>query len=1066
MKKLLPALFICLGINILLAQKPMVNFPAISPDGNFLAFNYQGDIWVSDINGKGAKRLTIHEAYDTKPMWSADGKSIAFQSNRFGNGDIYVISALGGRSKRITYRSSNDVLTDFGKNNELIFETNREHKQIEWENEFQTVSSEGGTPSLLMNSFGYDAKMSPDGNFIVFVKGVCRIEREAYKGPANKNIWLYDIKNDSYKQLTTYEGNDFYPHWGKSNTIFFQSSRSGKYNVHQLKLDEKGNKVGDITQITNFSKMGIFSFNVNPYTNNLVVAVEDKVFKVDPVSKAATEIKIDLRVDYRLDPTVQRTYTNSAGEIAVSPNGKLTALVIRGEIFIKQNEKDKSRMVNISNSAYRDRMINWLNDETILFISDRDGQNDLYVVTSNDPSEKNLFKTLKYTVKRLTSTQEEESNPVISPDRKSIVYQRGRGTLLRASIDEKGKLSSTKVLHDSWNVPSNVSWSPDSKWLAYNLTDLNFNNEIYIHKADDSQKPVNISLHPKQDVNPIWSKDGKKLVFSSNRNNSDYDVWFTWLKKSDWEKTQRDWEEEVDTSANTPKKENDKTVVKDIVIDFDNIYKRQQQVTSFTGGEFASAITNDGKTIYYTTGNGSRGNADTKSDLFKIDWDGKNLKALTSNNTRPSSITLQEKHLYFTKGRGNLARINTANDKTENLPFSARMIIDYEEESNQIFEEAWKAINDGFYDPNFHGQNWKNLKANYKPMALKASTRIDFQTIFNRMLGQINASHMGLRVAENRLDVQREVTGLVGVNVTPLANGTLKVNSIVPGMPADRSASKLLTGDIITAVNGNKLDKNSNFYSFLNGTANEKIYLQIKRKNETREIIIRPKSGDRFEDYNAWVEERKRLTDIYSKGRLGYIHIQGMNWPSFERFERELAAAGNGKEGIVIDVRFNGGGWTTDYLMAVLNVKQHAYTVPRGAAKNLQADHPKFKDYYPYSERLPLSAWTKPSIAMSNQASYSNAEIFSHAYKALGIGKLVGESTFGAVISTGGRRLIDGSTVRMPFRGWYVKTTRSNMELGPAVPDIQIKNAPDDKAKGKDTQLKRAVEELLSALGK
>lgn len=238
----------------------------------------------------------------------------------------------------------------------------------------------------------------------------------------------------------------------------------------------------------------------------------------------------------------------------------------------------------------------------------------------------------------------------------------------------------------------------------------------------------------------------------------------------------------------------------------------------------------------------------------------------------------------------------------------------------------------------------------------------------------------------------------------------------------------------------------------------------MNEEGNLREITIRPTSSLRKNKYEEWVKEREKLTEKYSDGKLGYIHIQGMNWPSFERFERELTASGSGKEGIVIDVRFNGGGWTTDYLMTVLNVKQHSYTIPRGATDDLQKNHEKFTEYYPFSERLPLTAWTKPSIALSNQNSYSNAEIFSHAYKTLGVGTLVGTPTFGAVISTGGRSLIDDSYIRLPYRAWYVKETRENMEHGPAVPDILIDNEPDSKAEGRDEQLKRAVDELLKQI--
>ena len=289
------------------------------------------------------------------------------------------------------------------------------------------------------------------------------------------------------------------------------------------------------------------------------------------------------------------------------------------------------------------------------------------------------------------------------------------------------------------------------------------------------------------------------------------------------------------------------------------------------------------------------------------------------------------------------------------------------------------------------------------------------------------------------------------------------MTSVLTGSPADREESQLKVGEMITGVNQQPVTK-QNLYSLLTDQIDVPVLLTIKAKEQkdgSHEVVIWPTASLRTVLYDDWVAERRRLTKEYSKGRLGYLHIRGINWSSFERFESELMAAGYGKEGIVIDVRYNCGGWTTDYLMAVLNVKQHSYTVPRGAAKNLAKDHPKFKHTYPFSERLPLSAWTKPSIAISNENSYSNAEIFSHAYKALKLGKLVGRPTFGAVISTGSYSLVDGSRVRMPFRGWWVKESGENMDFVPAKPDIEVFNPPAYKANKVDPQLKRAVAELL-----
>ena len=280
--------------------------------------------------------------------------------------------------------------------------------------------------------------------------------------------------------------------------------------------------------------------------------------------------------------------------------------------------------------------------------------------------------------------------------------------------------------------------------------------------------------------------------------------------------------------------------------------------------------------------------------------------------------------------------------------------------------------------------------------------------------------------------------------------------------PADKVESKLNVGDQILAINGEAVNQDRNVYKALEGTANTQVLLDVLSSDgNSREVIITPQSTLSTVLYDAWVAERRALTDKYSDGKLGYIHIRGMNWPSFENFERELMASGYGKEGVVIDVRYNGGGWTTDMMMAVLNVRQHSYTVPRGAAADLDKENKKFREHYPYGERLPLSSWTKPSIALCNQNSYSNAEIFSHAFKTLGHGKLVGVPTFGAVISTGGQGLIDGSYVRMPFRAWYVKATGENMEHGPAVPDVIIYNQPDSKVKGNDEQLAKAVDLLL-----
>lgn len=1079
-------LLICIAVN----AQPLILQTEISPNGETIAFTYQGDIWTVDAKGGRANRLTIHEGYESRPSWDNNSKQIAFSSDRFGSTDVFIIDANGGMPKQLTFHSSFDSVTDFAPNNTVMFASRRTYAQVEREAEIMAVDVAGqSTEVRFMDALGLDATMSPNGKKVAFVRGTARVSREDYRGPANRNIWIYDIEKNTYTQLTTFKGTDFMPKWIDNSSLYFISPRSGKYNVHKAELN------GKITQITKETDFGINHFSTTDNGRTIVYQAGDKVVSFDVRKKRKKTLEINVTGDFRFDPNVARKTTNGINQYAVSPDGKLSAYTMRGDIYITRNDEKDERSVNLTQGPSRDRDVTWLNDNTLLFVSDKEGQNDIYMLKSSDIDEENLFASLKHKVTKLTNTAEDERNPVVSPDGKQIAYLQGRGKLITAQISDDGVLSDSLTLLDGWDTPSGLAWSPDSTWLAYSLSDLNFNEEIYIHAADNSSAPVNVSMHPRYDVNPVWSPDGTKLGFSSMRNNGDFDIWFAWLNKKDWQRSTEEWKRlsKMDKPKNDKKddkkkdkndelKEGDEegasdddtevTETKKITIDFDDIYLRLVQVTQFAGNEDQLVFDQKGEHIYYSIGGSGRQNYQIDRSLYKIKWNGEDKKTVLKGNVFPRQLSLSNKgkHVYALTQRGKLVRIDTKSDKSKDMKVVSNMKIDYANEREQIFADAWRALNDGFYDPNFHGKDWDALRKKYEPLALKASTHEDFQYIFNLMLGQLNASHMGLSSGDNPKETQDIETGLLGIEGSNNAQG-YTISKVLPNSPAHRDESKLEIGDTIVSVNQQSV-LNQNFHALLNGQVNTPVLLEVMRgaqqtsdaESTTEEVVIWPVSSLRNELYDDWVNERRRLTEKYSNGRLGYLHIRGMNWSSFERFERELMAAGYGKDGIVIDVRYNGGGWTTDYLMAVLNVKQHSYTIPRGAAEDLEKEHRKFKDTYPFSERLPLSAWTKPSVAISNENSYSNAEIFSHAYKALGLGKLIGRPTFGAVISTGSYGLVDGSRVRMPFRGWWVKESGENMDFVPAMPDIEVFNPPAYKALGEDPQLERAVEELMKSL--
>ncbi len=1048
MKKIVIAHFLVLTLSAY--TQPLILEPSISPNGEVIAFTYQGDIWKVSVDGGRADRLTIHEADESGPVWNADGSKIGFSSDRFGNDDVFVMNSGGGSPQRITFHSTADNLYSFTADDNVLFTTSRLYKQVERESEIFSSSLDGATPSRYMDALGFDPVNSPDGSKVAFVRGTCRVAREAYRGSANRDIWIWNIEENSYSKLTSFDGNEFSPRWINNNQIAFISSKSGKYNVHQIDLD------GTEKQLTNEVDFGVNTFSVSG--SMVVYQYGDQVALLNIETGDKSVVSIDVSTDYRFDPVVSKSTSNNVSEFAVSPNGKFSAYVVRGELFVTRNDKEDSRSVRITKNSARERDVTWLNDQTILFVSDLHGQNDLFLATSADATESEIFFSLKHKITRVTNSPEEEFNPVVSPNGKMIALRQDRGKLLTANLSTSGELTSIRTLLDGWDTPGGVSWSPDSKWLAYSLSDLNFNEEIFIHAADNSKEPINVSMHPKTDRNPVWSKDGSKLGFVSYRNNGDGDVWFAWLKKEEWEKSKEEWKREgfLDDEDETEAP---------FRIDFEDLYQRLTQVTSFAGNETEFVFDNDGECVYYTLGSAGRQDYKVERNLYKIKWDGTDREELVGGDRQPSQLAIDQEgeYVFLNSKGGKIIRIKTKDDKEESLSVKSMMTVDYVKEREQIFEEGWRALKAGFYDPNFHGQNWNQLKEKYKPLCMKASTKEDFKYYFNLMLGQLNASHMGMYRGENPKETQSEKTGLIGVEGENEENG-FRITSILPNSPADNEKSNLMIDDIILSIDQEIITPTTNIYSLLTNKIDDPVLFEIMRQGSKKEIVIWPVSSLGDERYDDWVETRRELTEELSQGRLGYLHIRGMNWTSFERFERELMAAGYGKEGIVIDVRYNGGGWTTDYLMTVLNVRQHAYTIPRGAAENLETDHLKFKNTYPFGERLPLASWTKPSITMCNQNSYSNAEIFSHAYKTLGLGTLVGTPTFGAVISTGGWSLVDGSFVRMPFRAWYVKETEENMEWVPATPDILIDNPPAYKARGTDDQLKKAIDTLLEQL--
>ncbi len=1040
--------------------------PAPSPDGSQIAFSWQGDIWMAPSAGGEARRLTANPAPDRHPVFSHDGRWMAFASKRFGSYDVFVVPVDGDAPPaRLSFASVDDIPVDFTPDDSAVLFVSRRAESIRWMPALYTVPIQGGTPQLLQPALGQTAAYSPDGRSLVFVRGSTKWTRRGYRGAANRELWLR-APDGEYRQLTHFDGDDDEPSWIAPDRIAFLSARSGRKNVFLMDVT-----TGETTQLTHHEGSDVRAPRAAANGSLIAYEFEDGLWTVRPDGGDPIRLAFTAPADAILPMIERHVDHKDADELAVSPDGKLAAFVVHGEVFVTAvRSKDEQAMapsptVRITRTAAREKDIQWSPDgATLLFASDRSGNDDLYLAKPADP-EKGWLQSFEFPATRLTSSPDEEYSGRFSPDGKRIAFIRGRGDLVIMKTDG----SDQETILEHWQTPE-FDWSPDGRWIAYSIPDMEYNTEIWLVPSTGGT-PYNVSRHPDDDISPRFSPDGRRLLWLSHRHADTFDIWGVWLTRADDERTPEGWLQVFSKKEEKGKKSSAKTEegkgapsgkeaapkqeLPEVHIDFKDLWRRAAGITRLKGDEEEPQVSTDGKRILFSA------EIDGKRDLYSVRFDGKDLKRLTEGETRPSQIQLKgdEQTIFYLDGSGKIGRVSLDGKAGDPVPFTARYEVDRAAQQRQVFAEAWRALNLWFYDPQFHGVDWKAQRAKYGAWLQGGMDPADFADLVNLMLGELNASHMGYypnRGPAARKQ-ERERTGFVGALFEPSAGGPgLLVREVLPDSPAAQVAVHLEAGERLLGVNGTPVRPGTNVYALFADTVGQRIPLRIRSAQGTeRTAVVVPVEFRRQRQlrYEAWVRQRRAMVEKLSGGRLGYVHIQGMDIPSFEEFERNLYAAGHGKEGLLIDVRSNGGGWTTDYLMAVLNVRRHAYTLPRGGDPKVKA--------YPQG-RLPLAAWTRPAAALCNEDSYSNAEIFSHAFKTLKRGPLVGSPTFGAVISTGGTYTLDGALVRLPSRGWFVAGSGVNMELHGAEPGVVVWQPPaEDTSKTIDTQLARAVQVLL-----
>lgn len=1154
-------------------------YPSISPDGTQIVFSYRGDLWKADARDGQALRLTAHPGDDLRSAWSRDGNLIAFDSDRDGFSNLYVMNADGSEPRQVTRVDRDLALTGFGVDaagEPVLTCTASLEADFFRSTRPYLVALEGGDLQRLHGAFGSEALVSPDGQRIAFTRGGSSWSRRGYRGSDNRNVWVFDRPDATFRRLTDWTGNDGQAKWLGDGSILYLSDRElDTVNLYRMDAAQGD---GSSRRLTGFDGRDVQSFDVSADGSRVVLAAWDELYTLDLRNPQAMPeplgitAAVDQTDDYQLK-TINRDVT----EAALSPDGKVMAFIAYGDVYVRHVD-EKSPTRRVTDTAARERELVWSPDGLRLyFSSDRDGNDSIFAARvalsrgeireqlrlvaappaggaaenapvvdqsgtgdgdekadaaegddepgakpqadeQDDPNEeeqpssntepkdprrdpKRWRDAIAFEVSPVIDSPANERDPSPSPDGKHLAFRRGNGELMIADLNGEGAVvGEPRRLVAGWDTGLHWRWSPDSTQVAYVASDMDFNSDIWIVPADASASAVNITRHPGVDSSPRWSADGKVLSFLSERINNENDVWMVYLDKSLESLTPRELEayykqaaekagkrkplnaeesdrdkngsgngdgDAKDNGADNGKDEKKRGKGKDdrgkddefipppAEMSLDDAYLRLKRLTTFAGNEGNLEMTPAGDRLIFTAAIGEGPN------LHSVKWDGSERKQLTGN-ARVQHVDLTGGKVIFVAD-GRAGAVKPDGGSADFYDIADRIRIDLRAQASQKFLEAARIVGSQFYHPTMKGLDWPALTKTYHDLALKTRTVDEFNHVANRFVGELNGSHLGISSPETP-NPNREPQGRLGT-IHERVRGEIEgylITAIVPDSPAARGEMALRVNDIITAIDEQPFGPADTLESMLAGKDGKEVIITLQRagddgvRRQLRTVLV-PIGYREEADLKQTAAQRRNLELVreWSGGRIGYIHIEGMSQGELDKFERDLYAAASGKDGLIIDVRNNGGGWTADRLLASIMVQQHAYTIPRGGDS-------KDTGHYP-QDRLFIQRYTLPINMLCNEKSFSNAEIISHAFKTLKRGTLVGQQTYGGVISTGGTSLIDGTTVRIPFRGWFLPDG-TDMENHGAMPDLLVPQTPEAESRNEDEQLRAAVTDLMKRL--
>ena len=1040
---------------------PLLSEPALSPNHSEIAFISGGDIWTVPSAGGEARLLVSHPATESRPLYSPDGNRLAFVSTRTGTADIYVLNLRNGGLKRLTFDDSRNALDAWSPDGQsLYYSSNR--GDISNMNDLYKIPAEGGTPvSVSADRYADESQAAPHptNGTIAFTSGSMAVSQWWRKGHAHIDETRFTLLTPpvgtsapSYQPLLNNHAKNLWPLWSADGKqLYFVSDASGVENFWALAPG------GQPRQVTHFTEGRVLWPGIARDGKSIVFERDFAIWSLDPSTAKTAAVPITLRGTPAGPAVTHLSLTANFSNLELSPDGKKVAFSARGQIFAASS-KDGGAAVGLTQTGAQENQLAWSsNNRQLAFVSDREGVQQIY-----------LYDLAKETETRLTTGSMKDQNPVWSPDGRQLAYVRDGRELHVMTVDTKTDRILTTQKYRTLNsfAAKPVSWSPDGQWLAFFGGDTRgFRNVTIVPSAGGPERAASYLANMFSDQ-IIWSPDRTYLLFATSQrteNSSVARIDLTPHTPHFREDQFRDlFREEPPrtpapslapaSAAPAPEIADSPSALvkaqlkpsKPVEIEFDGIRQRLALLPLELDAT-SPVISPDGKVLLFlASSGGGQQNLYTYmlDDLVKEPAVPRQLTS-TAGRKASAQFSPDGKEVYFLEG-GRIQIVTVETRVVRPLAVTVELDVDFDREKREVFHQAWTTVNETYYDPKFHGANWSDLRGQYLRKVEAARTPDETRRVISLMIGELNSSHSGISAGLGT--GAPPAAGRLGLVIDPADN---TITQVTPLGPADVGGIK--PGEKLLSIDGKSLAGSANLDEMLQYKIGKRTVLSTSAK---KNIALLPVSGvvEKQLLYRKWVEERRAYVTKASNGRLGYVHIIDMSQQALDQLHIDLDTENHSREGVVIDIRNNNGGFVNAYALDIFARQPYLTMTPR--------DHPSS----PARSMLGQRSLELPTVLVTNQNSLSDAEDFTEGYRSLKLGKVVGEPTAGWIIYTGSEQLIDGSVLRRPF----IKITANDgtdMELHPRPVDVEVDRPVGESYTGRDAQLDAAVKTLLSGIG-